>query len=84
MNKQLFLPKQLAIAPSAPDADKGFKYWLRTVEDFIESLDLQLKIEGSSPEITMASTKPVVLNRGYTYPLGVRSTKLFLGYTPRK
>jgi len=39
MHKQLFRPKELAIAPSAPDADKAFKYWLRTVEDFIESLE---------------------------------------------
>jgi len=39
MNKQLFRQKELAIAPSAPDAGKVFKYWLRTVENFIESFE---------------------------------------------
>jgi len=39
MNKQLFRPKELARAPSAPDTEKVFKYWFRAVEDFIESLE---------------------------------------------
>jgi len=37
--------------------------------------------------LTGGTRTPVVLNRGYTYEAlkqGVRSTKLFLEYTPRK
>ena len=31
-------PKDLAVDPNATNAKKIFKFWLRTVEDFIEAL----------------------------------------------
>jgi len=38
MDKQLFRPRELCVEPGAPDAGRVFAFWLRTVEDFIDSL----------------------------------------------
>ena len=35
---KLLRPKDLAVDPNAANAKKIFKFWLRTVEDFIEAL----------------------------------------------
>ena len=38
MDKQLLRPKELSISPNEENSEKIFKFWLRTVEDFIEAL----------------------------------------------
>ena len=38
MEKLVLRPKELTVQPEAPDAQRTFGYWLRTVEDFIDSL----------------------------------------------
>ena len=38
MDKQLLRPKELSISPNEENSKKFFKFWLRTVEDFIEAL----------------------------------------------
>ena len=39
MEKQLLRPKELSVEPNTPESAKVFKFWLRTVEDFISGLD---------------------------------------------
>ena len=36
--EKLLKPKDLSVNPNDANADKIFKFWLRTVEDFIEVL----------------------------------------------
>ena len=36
--ERILRPKELSINPDVPDAAKIFKFWLRTIEDFIEGL----------------------------------------------
>ena len=38
MDKQLLRPKELSISPHEENSEKIFKFWLCTVEDFIEAL----------------------------------------------
>lgn len=38
MDTRILKPKELSCDPNAPDSSKIFKFWLRTVEDFIASL----------------------------------------------
>ncbi|XP_078485280.1 uncharacterized protein LOC144744480 [Ciona intestinalis] len=38
MDQKILRPKELSVEPSSVDAAKVFKFWLRTVEDFISSL----------------------------------------------
>jgi len=38
MDKQLLRPRELHIEPQQPDAASVFNVWLRTVEDFISTL----------------------------------------------
>ena len=38
MEKLVLRPKELSVQPEAPDAQRSFAYWLRTVEDFISTL----------------------------------------------
>ena len=38
MDKQLPRSRELCVEPGAPDAGRVFAVWLRTVEDFIDSL----------------------------------------------
>jgi len=38
MDKQLLRPRELCVEPGAPDAGRVFAFWLRTVEDFYDSL----------------------------------------------
>jgi len=38
MDKQLLRPRELCVEPRAPDAGRVFAFWLRTVEDFIDSV----------------------------------------------
>jgi len=38
MDKHLLRSRELCVEPGAPDADRIFAFWLRTVEDFIDSL----------------------------------------------
>ena len=37
MKRQLF--KELSVEPNTPESTKMFKFWLKTVEDFISGLD---------------------------------------------
>ena len=39
MERHLPKPKDFIIDPNAPDASRVFKYWLQTVEDYIETLN---------------------------------------------
>ena len=39
MEKQLLRPRELSVDPESADAALVFKYWLRTVEDFISGLE---------------------------------------------
>ena len=39
MNKHLLRPRKLRIEPGQPDAASVFNFWLRTVEDFISTLE---------------------------------------------
>ena len=39
MVKQLLRPKELSVKPNTPETAKVFKFWLKTVEDFISGLD---------------------------------------------
>ena len=39
MDSRLLRPKELTCDPNSPDAPKIFKFWLRTVEDFIATLE---------------------------------------------
>lgn len=48
MDKHFLRPKELAVDPSSPDSAKIFKFWFRTVEDFIASLE-ESRVEGSPP-----------------------------------
>ena len=56
MDKQLFRPRELCVEPGAPDADRVFAFWLRTVEDFIDSLR-ELRRDGD-PEVR----KRIIIN----------------------
>jgi len=38
MDKHLLRPRELCVEPGAPDTDRIFAFWLRTIEDFIDSL----------------------------------------------
>jgi len=38
MDKQLLYPRVLHVEPEQPDAASVFNFWLRTVEDFISTL----------------------------------------------
>ena len=38
MDKCLFKPRELSTEPESPDAARTFLFWVRTVEDFIDSL----------------------------------------------
>ena len=49
MDKQLLRPRELCVEPGAPDACRVFAFWLRTVEDFIDSLR-ELRRDGD-PEV---------------------------------
>ena len=49
MDRHIPRPKDLTVEPNAVDAAKVFKYWLRTVEDYIATLeDIR---ERDSPEV---------------------------------
>ena len=39
MDSQILRPKELACVPNSPDAPKIFKFWLRTVKNFIANLE---------------------------------------------
>jgi len=49
MDKQLLRPRELCVEPGAPDAGRAFAFWLRTAEDFIDSLR-ELRRDGD-PEV---------------------------------
>ena len=38
MDKQLLRPKELSISPNEENSERIFKFWHRTVEDFIKAL----------------------------------------------
>ena len=47
MDKQLLRPRELCVEPWAPDAGRIFVFWLRAVEDFIDSQQ-ELRRDGDS------------------------------------
>jgi len=57
MDKQLLRPRELCVEPGAPDACRVFAFWLRTVEDFIDSLR-ELRRDGD-PDI---NRKRIIIN----------------------
>jgi len=57
MDKQLLRPRELCVEPRAPDAGRVFAFWLRTVEDFIDSVR-ELRRDGE-PEV---NRKRIIIN----------------------
>jgi len=57
MDKQLLRPRELCFEPGAPDAGRVFAFWLRTVEDFIDSVR-ELRRDGD-PEV---NRKHIIIN----------------------
>jgi len=57
MDKQLLHPQELCVKPRAPDAGHVFAFWLRTVEDFIDSVR-ELRRDGN-PEV---NRKRIIIN----------------------
>jgi len=57
MDKQIIRPRELCVEPGAPDAGRVFAFWLRTVEDFIDSLR-ELRRDGD-PEV---NRKRIIIN----------------------
>ena len=49
MDKQLLCPRELHIEPEQPDAASVLNFWLRTVEDFISTVQ-ELRRE-DDPEV---------------------------------
>ena len=48
MERQLLRPRELSASHGSPESEKAFKFWLRTVEDFIAGLS-ELRAEGQPP-----------------------------------
>ena len=57
MDKQLLRPGELCVEPGALDAGRVFAFWIRTVEDFIDSLR-ELRRDGD-PEV---NRKRIIIN----------------------
>jgi len=55
MDKQLLRPREVCVEPGAPDAGCIFAFWLRTLEDFIDSLR-ELHRDGD-PELNLIYSK---------------------------